>query len=329
MPASLSLYSLTLVSGDSLASNSPALQFVNWKRSLRDVQVQDPRTERISLSPGEELLVFDGVRNTNINATTELDLTLSTLASDVYRFAWNGSGTAPGFRFEKAADATGVQLTLTANANGSMTVLAASAIFASAFVGDELFIPGMMTGDSSTPFSSLNQGRWVVLGVGGSLDTLTIARPSGESFQGVSEVVTPTDKYQFLLYTQGGVQVGDGLDVSVGFNASALKTYEIVGVTSRWVEVKSTEPLAEETGITPDFEGFSIFSAAKRYLRIEADQDAVLRLNGDTSSSVRVSPWAAGDPDQVGEFTKTGPTWSLSVLNRSSQVLNLTVISVE
>lgn len=327
MSATLDLYSLTLAHGDTVSSSSPSLRFVDWKRTLRGIPIQNPRSERLTIPTGAEVVVFDGTRSTSIDGTTAFNLTASTLSPDTYRLTHVG-GTAPAFRVARSLNLTAIALTLTAQTNGSLLVAAASGTpFTVLQVGDEVFIPGMLTGDGSTPFNGINQGLWVVLGQNGN--SVTLARQAGQCFQGLSEVVTPTAAGQFTAFGATGVQVGDKLDVSGGFATPVQKMFEVVTVTSSWVEIRSSEPLALESGVVPGASSLRFFSAAKRFIRVEVDQEATIRLNGDTGSSVRVSPWMAGDPEQVGEFTKVGPTWALSILNRSAQPLRATLISAE
>lgn len=329
MSATLDLYSLTLASGDPVASNSPNLKFVEWKRAQRAIPVQNPKSEGLAIAPGAEVTVFDGSRTLALDSTTTFDLALSPLAPDRYRITFTG-GTNPGFRTDRGLDLTGIALTLTEQANGSLLVAAgAGTPFVSLQAGDEAFIPGLMTGDPSSPFNALNQGRWSVLGVGAAGANVTLVRPNGTEFQGISENVTPTAAGQLLGYSAAGVQVGDGLDISAGFTQSTWRSFNIAAVTSKWIEVQCAQALAAETGVAPGAAGFQVFSSFKRYVRLESDQECVVRVNGDTGSYNRVGPWTPGDPEMIGEYVKSGPTWTLKVLNRSTQVANLTVISAE
>jgi hypothetical protein len=79
----------------------------------------------------------------------------------------------------------------------------------------------------------------------------------------------------------------------------------------------------------PTATGLIFYYAAKKFIKAEADQECVLRQNGDTSDICRLSPWVAGDSSQVAEYVKAGPTWSLTVVNKSSVPLNFLLISVE
>jgi hypothetical protein len=325
MSATLNLYTLTFAHGDATQSNNPNLRYADWKRSIQGIAVENPRSEGFTVPAGAESVIFDGTRPTSIDGTTAFDLTLSPLASDRYRLAATG-GTAPGFRANRNLNLSGTSLTLTAQANGSLLVVAASGTpFAALQVGDQVLIPGLLTGDASSPFSALNQGLWVVQGAGGA--SVTLVR-NGD-FSGATETITPSAAGQFLGFSSAGVQVGDGLDISAGFASPVQRSYKIVAVTATWVEVECTVPLAAQSGITPGASGMQFYTACKRFILVEVDQDAVLRLNGDTGSLLKLSPWLAGDPEQVAGLQKVGPTWKLTITNKSTLPLKATVISAE
>jgi hypothetical protein len=286
--------------------------------------INNPESRAVAIEPGETAVVFDASKSTGVDGTTQFSITSNPLDSSRYRFT-HSAGTSPALRTDKPLSLSGVELELTANANGTLTVVSqAGTPFAGLVAGDMVFVPGTSTGDVSVGFDSLNEGFWTVLSVAGA--TVTLVRPSSEVFQGVSETVTPTDN-GVLAFGAAGIQVGDKVDVNAGFS-SALKTFDIVSVTSRWFEVVSTSPLAQESGI-PGATGMLFYRGAKRFVRVEADQEVAIRVNGDSGDSQRVVPWVAGDPRQVGEYTRTGPTWTLSVRNRSAAVAQVLVISVE
>ena len=328
MDATLSLYSLTLAVGDPTSNSNPSLRAVDWKRQMVGIPVKNPSTRPYEIAPGETLTLFDGTRAVTLDGTSAFSLALSNLAPDRYRIAFTG-GTDPTFRTDRALDLSTIALTLAVLANGSLTMTAAgsSSPFAAVQVGDEVFIPGILTGDVASPFNPINEGQWTVIGA--SAQTLTLTRPAGQNFSGYGETVTPTSAAQLLGYSAVGVQVGDSLQVSAGFGALAQKSYTVLGVTSKWIEVQSTTPLAAETGATPGAAGMAFYSNSKRYLRVEFDQEVVVRVNGDAGNSQRVMPWAPGDPQTVGEFVRAGPVWSLAVYNPSAVSANIFVVSVE
>lgn len=74
---------------------------------------------------------------------------------------------------------------------------------------------------------------------------------------------------------------------------------------------------------------FSNSDTPKRYVELHADQDCVLRLNGDTTDVNEVTPWQAGDMNQMGTFIKSGPCVSATIVNKTALPLNILFITAE
>jgi hypothetical protein len=329
MDGTLNLTQNVLAYGDVGKTSNPAKKYVDWSVQ-RSYTVANPKSDPYTVDPGSALTLFSGTRAVSVDNTTEFTLTLSPLAADRYRFAWTGVGTAPGFHTDRALTPNGHTFTLTANSNLTLT-MASSTVgeFAAVQVGDVVYLPGISTGDAATPFSELNTGSWSVLAKDGTSTTLTLARPSQAAFVGASEVVLCNANTRIQAWAVAGVQVGDKVTISAGFPASVQNTYTVVAVTSKAFEVIATQPLPAATTAVPTATGIVFYTGAKRYVRFEADQECVVRLNGDTGNTNRMSPWEAGDPDQTAFFEKVGPCWSAVVVNLSSSPLNFLFISAE
>jgi len=326
MDATLKLTSNTLAYGDVGTTNNPAKRFCDWSIQ-RQYPVRNPKAEPFTIAPGVSFAVFAGTRDTAIDNTTEFTLSLSTLASDRYRFT-HTAGTAPELRTDRALALNGNSVQMTVNQNQTVTAVAsAGGLFAAVVAGDTLFIPGSTTGDTASPFDAINEGYWLVLDADGDT-TLQLTRPSNQSFQGTTELVAITDNAQIQAYSSDGVQVGDGVAIDGAFPVSVQRTYEVVAVNPEWFEVVTSVPLPIGVSATPDT-ALKFYSAAKRYIRIEADQECVVRLNGDTGDSNRLSPWVAADPDNTAFMEKVGPCWQAVVVNKSTSLLNILVVSAE
>ncbi len=308
-------------------SNNPARRAADWTRRIVGAQVLRPQTESFTLDPQEEVTVFSGTRTLATASNTELELSLSPLASTRYRLAWVATGTAPAFRTARTVVVTAGTMTLVANANLTMTVTSSlGSPFGAVVVGDTVLIPGTSTGDSASPFDPLNEGEWTVLAATSA--TLTLSRPTGVSFSGAGETATISSNSEFQVFSAAGVQVGDTLDISAGFAVTARHAYEIVAVTASHVEFTSTAPLAEETAV-PTATGIKVYSASKTFVYLESDQEIAVKLNADTSENTRVEPVVAGDPSMVGIFAKQGLAYSVVLKNRSTAPANITFISAE
>jgi hypothetical protein len=325
--STLTIITQALAFEDAGATSNPSQRPIDWKRSIAGLPVENPSTESVTVEPmGSETLV-DGSRATTIDGTTEFSLSLSPLDPNRYRITHTG-GTTPGFRTARTVPVDGVQLTLTVNANQSLSVVAGSGTpFAAVQAGDVVFLPGVSTGDTASPFNTLNLGRWTVLARTNT--SMTLARPTGETFEGASEVVTPTDDTQLQVFSTAGVQVGETVELAAGFASSSLRAYDVLAVTASWIEVYSTVPLGAETGVIPGASGLLVYTTAKRFIQLEVDQECVVRLNGDTGNSNRLTPWIAGDKSFPAEFKKVGPVWKLVVVNRTNVPVKVLLLSAE
>lgn len=323
----IDIHSTIVMHGDGeTATQNPKRRFVDWSRHVVGVQVDQPSVREYIAQPGELLSVFSGTRSTSIDGTTAFTLTLNPVASSTYRMT-NSAGTAPAFRTARAFNPSGVLHTLTVNNNATLEMQIGAGNF-NAQVGDTVFIPHTTTGDAASPFNVLNVGFWIVIGA--TTTKLVLQRRVGTGFSGVSEAVTPSANSQLLIFSAAGVQTGDTLEISAGFANPTQKAFQVGEVTPSWVEFVSTSPLPLETGIIPTASGLTFYFDSKRFLRLEVDQDAVVRLNGDTGNTNRLSPRVPGDQESVAHFEKWGPVWDLKVLNRSTtSSMVVTVISAE
>ena len=320
-----------VIYNDPAANNNPQYRFADWKRSNLNVPVINPLESQYRIQPGTSQILFSGSHSTSIDATTVFAITLNNALPSTYRIT-STSGTAPAFRVARSYSAAAQPLTLTVNNNSTLDITGGVSFTAGGIVaGDNVFIPGVITGDSASPFSVLNGGAWVVLAV--SAGKLTLGRPPTVSFSGVSEAVTPASAPQFLVFAPTGVLIGDNLEISLGFSSVTQNTYQVTNVTPTWVEFSSTLNLPLESAIQPTAPGMVFYLANKRYVRIEVDQEAAVRFNTDVSGASqanRLSPRIVADQANVGYMIKWGTTWALEVQNRSrSSVMIVTVHSAE
>ncbi len=305
-------------------TTNPRKRYFDFTTNYNGIRIKKPESDEDALAPSETRTLFSGVRTLTVDGTTEFDLSLSVAYPSVYRLA-AVDGTAPGFRTARALTLAAEQVIITVNNNATADFSldeASSNTFALVQVGDIVFIPGPITGDPASPFSDINQGFWTVLAKGpvgaGANRRLTLRRLPGESFSAVDETVVIVANTDFQAFTSGTVQVGDSLRISAGFSSVAWKTYTVTSVTASWIEFFSSDPLPLEAGIFPGASGITIYTNARNFIRLEVDQDAVVRLNGDTGNFNLLSPRMSADPDGVGYFEMWGTIWSLVLVNSSS-----------
>lgn len=322
MNSKLRLIQTILSWDDEGDTNNPMLRHFDWKRDVSGIDAVNPSSHKYTVASGDSLSVFDGSRSTSIDGTTDLDLYLVDNESDVYRFAWVG-GTNPVFRTDRAIDLDGETVTVTSNANG-VALFTTTGTFAGVVAGDTLWIPDNDEIDTDSPFHEGNRGFWKVLVA--STTELTVTR-EGDFEAAADTDILITDPEQVQAFSAAGVQAGDKLVVSAGFTSDTFRTYTVRAVSSKYLEVQSSLAVAEESAVSPGAAGFKLYTSAKKYLRIEVDQEASVVVNG--GSAIVISPWSAGDRLRTGWYEQCGNAFSLSVTNRSSQPLSVVVIGVE
>ena len=314
--------------GDSTTSSNPRLKYVDWMRNMTGIPVSNPQSKSYSIAPGGSKVVFDGTLSSSIDGTTAFSLALSTIDASRYRITHTG-GTAPGFRTGRGLSLSGVAVTFAVNSNGTVTVsVPTGPDFAAVQVGDEIFVPHTTTGDTANVLSVLNAGHWQVLGKLSNTN-ITLVRPVGQDFEAISQTVTLTANSQIRAYSASGLQVGNSICITAGFSLSTRKTYKVTDVTDLFVEFVSTAALPSESGVTPGAAGMVFFSESKSFLYVEANQECVVRVNGDTGNFQQLSPSDPSDENSVAPYSRRGPTWSLTIVNISPLTLNATVIDCE
>ena len=324
MNSQLSIFGHLIAFGDAQASSNPKLRYLDWSTCYENVSVTNVQSKTYLLDPAENRTIFSGARTLTIDGTTSFTLTLNPAFDGVYRLT-STTGTAPGFRTDRALTLSGEQVTATVNNNVTMLFslqVSASSTFAAVQVGDTVFIPGVTTGDVAGPFNQLNEGFWTVLAVVpvSSVANLGLIcqRPAGQAFQGISETIlgaSMTANSQFQAFTAGPVQVGDTLEISAGFSVVTRQAFQISTVTSKWIEFLSVSPLPLESGILPTAAGVNIYTNAQNFVRVEADQLAYVVINA--GSNIPLVPRSIGDIGGRGYLELWGNIWSLAVVNRN------------
>ena len=328
MDATLSLTYKLLAFADPQLTSDPRLKHADWTRNVTGIPVRDVASPGYRIAPGAIVNVFSGIQPTTLDGTTAFSLALLPIeGASRYRFSWTG-GTNPTLRTPRNLTPATIALTFSVNANATVNVQATSPLFTGVVAGDGVFVPHLTTGDSPNVISVLNAGYWVVLGVTDT-QNITMVRPTGQEFEAVAETVTPTANSQFRAYSDAGIQVDDSVDISLGFAPTVQTTFEVVAVTDAFFEVVSTEPLPNQTSIVPTAAGMVFYNSLKRMVYVETSQEIVVRINGDTGSFQRVQSIDSSDPMKPGPYLRWGPTWSLSLYNRSAVAANVTVIYCE
>jgi hypothetical protein len=305
-----------VVYDDSVLTNNPSKQFGNWKRSSYNIEVEKPSgPQELYVPNGSSVVAFSGTRAITTNASTDFNLQLNPVKTSTYRLTWNGNGTFSGFRTKRSIDFNGVTVTLTVNNNATM-LFSSSVNISTAQVGDVVFIPATSTGDAASPFSESNVGYWVIT-TKNSSTSFSATRLPGETFNGVSEAVAVTASTQVVIFSNSPVEVGDSISISSGFSPVTLGYYTVSALSWNWIEFVSTNPLPLESAIVTGLTGLTIFSNAKRWVRIEADSNVVLRFNNSTENTLELIPRTTLSDAPVAWFDSWGLFWKLEIVNNN------------
>lgn len=320
-----------LAYNDTQISNNPLRKQVDWARNYMNLEVLAPKSNSFVIAAGATLNVFSGLVSTSIDAATEFTLSINLAVSGHYRFNWTATGADPVFRTKRTFNPNTKTYTWVVNSNTTVTLTSSLAgDFVNAVVGDWIYVPDATLGDTGTsPFDPLNSGYWYIIAKDVTNTILQISRFPGSTFVAWAGAFLSTSANDMVIYSAAGVQINNKVNVSAGFSAPVLQTYNIVGVTPTWIDVTATGALPVAQTAVPGISGMLFYSAAKNFCLAEYDQECVIQVNGDTTELNRLAPWSAGDSENTGQFMRTGPMWSMSIINKSVVDLNATVITSE
>lgn len=325
--AKMNIYETIQIYSDSSVSSNPQKNIPDYTQNYSLIQVNNPKVNLFQINPMVTTTVFNGSVATTINGTTAFTTSVNPILTNTYRFTWSG-GTNPTLKTNRNLALNGATVTAAINNNVLVQFTVSGGSFSGVVVGDTLWLPGPTTGDAFTPFNVLNQGLWTVIGVASST-SITATRLAGLPFEGASETQTLTSNGQFVAFAPTGIQIGNQVNISAGFSAVDFGTFTISNITPAFFEIVSSSPIALENNITPNT-GLVFYANAKRFLRVETDQQAILQLNGDVGTGIALAPIIAGDPNNTSHFEMWGTVWSLTIINKSpGNILNATIISAE
>ncbi len=292
-------------------NNNPTQRTPDWSRQYFGIDVDNPQGQKFTIPANASLTLFDGSRTVNLNGSSAY--TLSKVSGSTYRLT-NTAGAAPAFR---TARTVGVDATSTFNVainNGALVTMTQTSGTASNFTtvspGDILYVA------STSPFNALNEGYFSVLASSTSSLSFENADASAESN------ITLTTSYatEFRVFSNDNVQVGDTLVISSGFSTVTQGTYQLTAVNTDFVEFTSSRALPLESGVVVGATGLTVYSNAKFFIHIEANQNCVLRLNGEATDNTKIEPFtldSGGVQGIRGIYSKIGSTYRAVLVNKS------------
>lgn len=324
MGSQLNLQINAIAFADNNPSNNPMLRHFDLTYKLLGLAAKNPDQKPYSVAPNSSQVIYDGTRSNSIDGTTEFDVSKPYLDKNTYRFSWNGNGTAPVFRTDRAAGIT-TSSQFTISINGPVATLTNTA---GPFVTTNIQIGDILLMQSGAGASAANQGRFSII-------AKTANSISIQNLNGAAESFTVADASKMLIYSNGGsnnqAQIGDKVMLSAGFSPASFAVYEIVEVTPDWFEVNVGSPngIPLETGIIPTATGLVIYKTVKQFVLVAAQQKVSLSFNDDTSNTVLVEPIEPDNAERPGILLKNGSFYKLTINNTGINTANIIVATVE
>ena len=315
-----------LVYSDGAPSNSPKLRDVDYARQLVSIPTGNSYSQRMMISPQSSQLIMQTQRSLTQDATTQY--TVSLISGSTYRFRHSG-GTNPTLRTKRSftfsaltefdVSKVGDIIRYTWNGTGVDPNFATNGVI----VGDVVHI---LTG---TPFNSLNQGTFTVVGV--TDDWFEVLNSSGVPEITIALGPNIDSVPPMSIYSAAGVQVGDQARiVATAFNVENRGIFTITEVTSEYFELSNGNPGIPEGPITLGAaNGIVFYPDVYKWLYIEADQKVSIRINGDTSDNVELEPVIAADPSAPAVYLQRGGVFKLEIANNGVKTASVKVALAE
>jgi len=298
--------------------SSPQRNDFKWTREYSNASISNALSETFQVPPQTTQLLFSGTRTLTQDGTTEYSIAPVMFNTSLYQLT-NVGGMASGFRTLRSIG-TDATTQVTTSINGP--------ILTYTFTGGTL--PDLSTvqaGDNvliGNLFNQLNQGTtgiWQIIST--TSTSISLVNPNGY----VQGPITLGSGFatQLRIFSSTGVQIGDTLNISSGFSPVSQNSYEITQVTDYYVQFSYTGSLPSEGPIMTEV---AIYSMAKTTLYLETNQSLELLING-AMSGPSVIPTVSNGIAYPGLFLINSLVYSLSVVNNSINVANVTLLSTE
>ena len=320
----LNLLNQFLCYADATVTDNPHMRQFDFRRRVEGLAVKNPYSNVRSLAPGQSFSIFDGSIATALSGASTMSLSLLSAADSVYRLSVT-SGPA-GFR--TARSPTGiVNCTVTINNNAIAEFTFTGATLSGVLVGDILRVKGQTLYDSGPyAFNPLNGGVWKIIGIAGA--KVSCVRLPGETFQASPETASSVAA-DVSFYADDKVLPGTKMAIDGSFSFATARTYEVKDATPTTIDFVSAISLPLESAITYVSGSIIFYSNSKKLTYVEVDQDCVIRYNGATDNSNKITPIEAGNPALPGYAHKWGDTFKCEVVNQSINSCNIRFFTAE
>lgn len=238
-------YSIMLY--DDTSTRNPKIKTFDIAKCIQGVVVDDDKSDRLTLAPGETKDIMVTTRALLWDPTTQLTFDRYLATGSNVRIKWTGTGTAPAFRTNRnigGGATTVVDMTRVSPYAVRITQSAGTAwALGSVQVGDWIKFE-KNTDTFASPFSATNQGAAYQIQAKGAnyidfVDNGSAALDTG---------ITLGANFAFALraFSAGPVKTGDTIEIAgAGVNASNLGRFQIVDVSPEYIEIVNPFSQAE------------------------------------------------------------------------------------
>ena len=285
-------------------------QSPNWKRSV-DALVESVDTERHILAPGQSRVFFSPVMESMVSPGMTITAVEHPIKDGVVqlRSAGISSGAVVG------SAGIGNHYSISPVGDGTVVLSSGTDQMDSYSIGDKIYLPGTMYGDSDL-WAAANQGFWIVRTK--TTAGIVLRRADGDiATLGVAETITSTSVTDIQTVGQARYLYLDG-DIYSGI-------WEIVEQSVGCVSIRPGYVIEQ----TVSFDVIYQCSNYASYVRVESDRSVLLSSEMDNTETVLhavVTPVIEGDSRSVGWFETHGFIPTLSVRNLSTEPANVAVI---
>lgn len=321
----LNIINQLLCYSDGTVTDNPHMRAIDHRRRMESLPVKNPYQNNLVLKPGQSFSVFENSINSGLDITSVLDLTVASSTESVYRLKIaSGSGS-----FKTARSTSSLaQCNVTVNNNAMAIFDFAGADISQVQVGDIMRIAGNKTYStlSNFAFNPLNSGNWIVIGISGT--KISAIRKVTSAFEGITESISDCSG-DVDFFADDGLSEGNKISISGAFSPASYGVYEIQDVTPTEIFLMASMPIPEETGINYADNAVIFYTGTKKLIYIEVDQECVVKFDGGTENTNKISPVKAGDKLLPGYLHKWGDTYSCIIINKSMTQCNIKYFTCE
>jgi hypothetical protein len=309
---------------DPSVTDNPHQRAFDHRRAINTLSVKNPYSSSKVLAPGQSFKLIDSTTEHGFQAgSTILTLDLISAEESLYRLSVSGPADLKTARSVSSITSCAV----TVNNNAVVEFNFSGATLTGVQAGDLLRIKGAVLHDSGVcAFNPLNSGFWKILAVSGT--KVSCVRPAGDVDQAIAENIADASS-DVEFFADDGVQKGNKISISGTLSVVSQRVYEIKDVTPSYIDFVSTQPLPLESDLAYEADSIVIYSMVKKFFYIECDQECVIRFNGDTGDSNKLSPIAAGNSQLPAFMSKVGDSYICEIVNKSINSCNIKFFTCE